>query len=143
MADRVPVVVGLNSTEIPQLADAATVEPQAFAKMRKSPGFVPASETLLTVIEELVPLVSVDDCTELVEPTFTDPNESDVGLTVTLPLVPPGANPESATVCGELVAESLKLSVAVRVPLTVGANTTLAVHVADAARLVPHVLLEI
>lgn len=136
-------MVGLNSTEIPQLADAATVEPQALAKMRKSPGLVPESETLLTVIEELVPLVSVDDCTELVEPTFTEPNEREVGLTVALPLVPPGANPDSATDCGEFVAESLKLSVAVRVPLAIGAKAMLAVQLAEAARLVPHVLLDI
>jgi hypothetical protein len=39
------------------------------------------------------------------------------------------------------VAESLKLSVAVRVPLTVGAKIMLAEQLADAAKVVPHVLL--
>jgi hypothetical protein len=142
-AERVPAVVGLNSTDTPQLAEAATLEPQAFAKIIKSPGLAPASETPLMVIDELVPFVSVEDCAALVEPTFTDPNERDVGLTVTLPLVPPGAKPESATVCGEFVAESAKLSVAVRVPLVTGAKATLAVQLAPAARLLPHVLLVI
>jgi hypothetical protein len=143
VAERVPVVVGLNSTDTPQLAEAARLEPQALAEMRKSPGFVPVSEMPLMVIEELVPLVSVEDWAALVEPTFTDPYERDVGLTVTLPLVPPGANPESATVCGEFVAESVKLRVAVSVPPVTGAKATLAVQLAPAARLLPHVLLVI
>ena len=143
VADRVPVVVGLNSTDTPQLAEAATLEPQALAEMTKSPGFVPVSETLLMVIDELVPLVSVEDCAALIEPTFTDPNERLVGLMLTLPLVPPGAYPERATVCGEFVAESVKLRVAVKVPLVVGAKATFAVQLAPAARLLPHVLLVI
>ena len=98
VAERVPVVVGLNSTDTPQLADAARLEPHAFAEMTKSPGFVPVSEMLLMVIDELVPLLRVEDCAALVEPTFTEPNERLVGLMVTLPVLPPGANPESATV---------------------------------------------
>jgi hypothetical protein len=52
-------------------------------------------------------------------------------------------NPESATVCGLLVAVSVKLRVAVRVPVVVGEKTTVAVQVAEAARLVPQVLLDI
>ena len=51
--------------------------------------------------------------------------------------------PESATVWGLLVAESLKFKVAVRVPVAVGEKTIVAVQAAEAARLVPHVLLEI
>ena len=50
--------------------------------------------------------------------------------------------PDKATVCGLLVPVSAKLSVAVRVPAAVGLNTMVAVQLADAARLVLHVLLE-
>ena len=91
VAERVPVAVGLNSRDTPQLAEAPRLEPQALAEMTKSPGFVPVSAMLLMVIEELVPLVSVEDCAALVEPTLTDPNERLAGLTLTLPLVTAGA----------------------------------------------------
>lgn len=50
-----------------------------------------------------------------------------------------GPAPDSTTVCGLPVAESLNDSVAVRVPLTVGLKTTLAEQVAEAPRLVPQV----
>ena len=49
--------------------------------------------------------------------------------------------PESATTCGLFAAESVKLRVALRVPQAVGLNTTEATQLADAARLVPQVLL--
>ena len=52
-----------------------------------------------------------------------------------------GPEPESVTVCGLPVPESANDKVALRVPLAVGLNTTLAVQVADAARLLPQVLL--
>jgi len=70
------------------------------------------------------------------------PNPRLDGLAVTLPVaaVP---NPESATFCGLLLAESLKLNVAVRVPADSGLNRIVTVQLAAAARLEPHVLLEI
>lgn len=139
VAERLPVVLGLNETEMLQFADAARLVPQVFDEIRKSPAFVPPTLMLLMLIDELVPFVTVVVSAPLVEPTFTVPNESDVGLIVTLPLVPPGAYPDSATVCGLGVAESSKFSVAVRVPLTVGANVMFAVQLAPAARLAPHV----
>jgi hypothetical protein len=54
-------------------------------------------------------------------------------------VVPPA--PESETFCGLFVAESVKLNVAVRVPVAVGLKTMDAVQFAEAARLVPQVLL--
>ena len=54
------------------------------------------------------------------------------------PLAP---RPETATVCGLLPSESLKLSVAVRVPVAVGPKMILAVQLAPAASVEPHVLL--
>lgn len=53
----------------------------------------------------------------------------------------PAPVPESAINCGLPAPESVKFSVAVRVPAAVGLNTTAAVQLVDAARLVPHVLL--
>ena len=60
-----------------------------------------------------------------------------VGLAAT----PPLPMPVSATVCGLLPSESLKLRVAVRVPVAVGPKRILAVQLAPAASAEPHVLL--
>jgi len=72
-------------------------------------------------------------------PTGTDTQLSDVGLTDAVPDVPPGAYPESATVCGLGLAESLKFTVAVSVPLVSGAKMMFAVQLAETARVEPHV----
>jgi hypothetical protein len=63
-----------------------------------------------------------------------------VGFSGEIVSVEEAPEPESATVCGLFAAESVKLRVAVRVPPAVGLNTTEATQLADAARLVPHVL---
>lgn len=99
---------------------------------------MPVIVILLIVTDDPLLFVTVVFCVELVDPTLTLPKEREVGFVVTVP-VPPGAYPDSATPCGELLAESLKASVAVRVPLVVGANATFAVQLAPAARLVPQV----
>jgi len=51
--------------------------------------------------------------------------------------------PERLTACGLLVAESVNVSVALRVPDAEGLKTTLTVHVATGERLVPQVFAEI
>jgi hypothetical protein len=140
VAARDPLTLGLKATEMLQLADAARLVPQVLLEMRKSPGFVPAMATLLIVMDEVDPFFSVAVWVVLVDPTVTEPYESEVGLMVTVPPEPVPV-PDNAAVCGVFVAESLKLSVAVRVPLTVGAKMILAEQLADAARLVPQVLL--
>lgn len=139
-AERDPVALGLNVIEMLHVAAGASVDPHVLLETTKSEAFVPLSVGPTIGTLALVPLVIVALCAELLEPTFTEPNESEVGLIVTKPLVPPGAKPDNETVWGELVAESLKLSVAVRVPATVGAKATFAVQLAPAARLDPHVL---
>src|SRR6266568_3815869 len=136
VAARDPDTVGLKTMLIVQPVDAARLLPHVLLAIVKSPGFVPVKEMLLIVIAELVLLASVAVCDALVEPTLTDPNEKDVGLMETVLLRTPV--PESATVCGLLVAESLKFSVAVRVPVVVGAKVMFAVQLPDAARLLPH-----
>ena len=97
---------------------------------------------LLMLIEVVPLLVSVTAFAALLLPTATETQLKVVGLTDALPppVVPPVPNPESATVCGLGLALSLKFSVAVRVPLTVGANTMPAVQLAETAKLVPQVL---
>lgn len=95
---------------------------------------------LLRLIEVVPLLVRVTALAAPLPPTATDAQLSDVGLTDALPPeVLDGAEPESATVCGLGLAESLKFKVAVLVPLTVGAKMIFTVQVADAARLDPQV----
>ena len=97
---------------------------------------------MLVIVIAAVPLfVSVTGFWPPTPPTGTLVHVRLDGLATTLPvpveLVPV---PESATVCGLLVAVSVKLSVAVRVPVAAGLNRIVAVQLADAARLEPHVL---
>jgi hypothetical protein len=126
----------LNTTEAEQEPAAARLLPHPLLLMLKSPAFVPEMATLLIEMLELVPFVNLADCDALLDPTFTVPNERLDGLTVTLALVP---RPDNATVCGLPLPLSLKSSVAVRVPVVVGAKTMLTVQLDEAARLVPHV----
>lgn len=88
------------------------------------------------------PFVRVATFCPPMPPTGTDTQFRLVGLTDPLPEVDDDPVPLSATVCGLFVAESVKLSVALRAPDAVGLNTTEAPHVPAAARLVPQVLLE-
>ncbi len=142
VAVRVPVAVGLNTTDAVQFPDAARLVPHVLLEMLKSPAFVPPIATFEIVTDALVPFDSVAVCDALLLPTVVEANVSVVGLAVTLPVLP-GAKPVSVTTCGLFVAESVKLSVADRFPDSVGANATLAVQLAEAASVVPHVLEEI
>jgi hypothetical protein len=80
----------------------------------------------------------------LVDPTFTLPNARLPGLAVTDPEPdPPVPVPETETCCGLLGSLSVMVSVAVRVPETVGLNRRVTVQLELPARLDPHVLLKI
>ncbi len=137
-AARDPEAVGLNAIAMVQLADAARLLPQLLLEIKKSPGLVPVTAMLLIVMEEPVPLLKVADCDVLLDPTMTLPNERDVGLMLTAPLIP---NPVSVTVCGLELSESLKFSVAVRVPVVVGAKMMFTVQLVEAASVAPQVWL--
>ena len=134
---RVPAAVGLNTTLAEQLAAAARLAPHVLAEMAKSAAFVPEIVTPFTVMDEPSPFFSVATREALVDPTAVPAKVRLVGLAET-PLVP---RPETATVCGLLLSESLKLSVAVRVPVAVGPKMILTVQLAPAASAEPHVLL--
>jgi hypothetical protein len=97
VAELAPVVVGLNTAVIVQLAEAARLAPQVLDEILKSLAFVPAMVTLLIVIAAALPLVKVAVCGALDDPTVTDPYAKLVGLNVTVPPAPV-AVPESATV---------------------------------------------
>ena len=139
---RVPDAVGLKTTEAVHEADAARVVPHVLLEILKSPAFVPDKPTLLMLIDVEPPLLSVEVCAALVEPTGVTAKVRLVGVTVTADVdVEPV--PESDAVCGLLPAVSEIVKVAVRAPVVVGLNTTVTVQLAEAARLAPQLLAEI
>ena len=118
-----PAAVGVNVTAMLQLAPTATDDPQLFV-VAKLLALVPL-RAMLVMLSALEPvLVSVAVCELLVEPTFWLPNPMLVGET--LALATPAAVPVKDTVWLEavLLALSLMVSVAVRVPAAVGENVT-------------------
>jgi len=142
IALRAPVAVGAKTMLAVQVADAASVVPHVLLKTRKSPGFVPANPMLLIEIE-IVPLFfSVTIFCAPLPPTGTETQLRLVGVTDAVPeeVVPV---PVSTTLCGVLLAESLKFSVALRAPVAFGPKMIFAVQLEDAAREAPQVVLNI
>ena len=140
VAVRVPATVGLKLIDAVQFAPAARLVPHVLLAMLKSPAFVPDSAAPLMVIEVLSPFDNVAVCAALLEPTVVLANVILDGLAVTVPDAPVPF-PVSATVCGLLLAESLKFKVAESAPVALGAKTMFAVQLAEAASDVPQVLL--
>jgi hypothetical protein len=134
-----PVAVGLNSTEIVQLAPTARDVLQVVADFRKAVALFPVKPIVLKVTV-LAPMFSiVTSCAALLDPTAVDPNASDAGEMVTVD----GAAiavPFRGTSCGEPVALSAMESDAVLAPVAVGLNSTEIVQFAPIARDVPHVV---
>src|SRR5438270_12419178 len=87
----------------------------------------------------LVPLFTFTAFGVLQEPTFCDPNVKLLGVTVKCEELEAPV-PVSDTFCGLLEAESVSVSVPVRVPPAVGVKVTLTVQLAPAARLLPQLL---
>jgi hypothetical protein len=138
VAARLPEAEGLNTILAEHEPAGEILVPQVLLEMEKSPEFVPVIAMLLMESSVLPPLDKETDCAELLEPTLTVAKESAAGLAVRV-LVAAVPVPESVTVCGLPLAESSKLSVAVLLPVVVGAKTTFTVQLADAARLFPQV----
>ena len=141
-ATRVPIAVGLKTSVTVHDAPAANVAPQVFFEMLKSPGSVLVRAMLLIGTAAEPMLVSVANFGAPPTPTDTRAQLIVDGLTVRFPA---GAIPvpDRATVCGLLLAESVTLRVAVRVPAAAVLKRIVAVQLACAARLDPQVLLEI
>jgi len=133
----VPVEVGAKVTDIVHDAPAASDGPQRLAS-ENWPGLVPPSAAPLIVSVVEPPLVRVTTRGALAVLTAWFPNASDVGETVTGPLLLP--LPESGTVCGLPGALLAMLSVAERVPAAVGVKVTVIVHEAPAASVDPQVV---
>ena len=87
----------------------------------------------------LVPLFTFTACGVLLLPTFCELNVKLVGVTVNCGELEAPV-PVSDTFCGLLEAESVSVSVPVRVPPAVGVKVTLTVQLAPAARLPPQLL---
>jgi len=139
LATRVPAASGLNTTLTEQLAETARLVPQVLLEIVKSAEFVPVTEMLLSEMEAPLSFFKEVDNAALLEPTFTAPNERADGVA----LAPDVPVPDSVTVCGLPLPVSLKLRVAVRLPVVVGAKTILTVQLADAPKLVPQVFVKI
>jgi hypothetical protein len=139
VAVRVPVAVGVKVTAMLQLDEGARVAPQVLLAIAKSPALAPEMAMLFTVNAAVPPLVNVTVCGELVEPTACRAKDRLVGFTLAVSMAPV---PESATVCGLVLAPSVKIRLATRAPNADGVNAMPTVQLAAGARLVPHVLLE-
>jgi hypothetical protein len=138
IAARVPVAVGPKTMFTLQLAAVARVAPQVLLKIAKSPGFAPLKLKPLMLMAAPLPLVRVTVFCPLLFPMATAAQLRLEGDTE--PALVDDPEPERATVCGLLVAESTKVRFAVRAPAAPGLKTMLTAHVADTAREVPQVL---
>src|SRR5579863_5638864 len=127
---RAPEAVGVKTTEIAQLAPAATLLPQVFVWL-KSP-----LAAMLAIESAAVPvLVSVTTCAALDVPTFWLPKLRLVGLKLIPGVAVPV--PVSPTVCGLPVALSVTVMAPERVPAAVGLKTTEIAQLAPEATLLP------
>src|SRR5580698_9159715 len=83
-AVRVPVAVGLNSTEIVQLAPEARVVPHVAADARNDVALVPSIDSEVKVRAVVLVFFTVTTCTADVEPSGVDAKVSADGETVTV-----------------------------------------------------------
>ena len=126
-----PLLFGLKVTLIAQLAPGAILVPQVFVWLNW-----PVTAMLLMVRVPVPVFVSVTVWALLVVKTTWVEKVRLVGESVTAGCVPA---PVRATVCGLLAELSVVVSVAVRVPDSVGVNVTLVAQLAPAATELPQV----
>lgn len=136
-AERVPVADGVKLMLTEQLAEPARLEPQVLAAMVKSEALAPEMAMLAILIGAAPPLVSVTDCSELVEPTAIAVKVNVPGSTLAFAARPV---PDNITVCGLFAAESLNVRMALRAPAPDGVKATLTVQFEEEARAVPQVV---
>jgi hypothetical protein len=139
VALRLPGAVGVNVTETVQFAPAAKLLPQALVSA-KSPGLVPVIATPAIVSDPVPELVKVTVCALAVTPTFVLLNGTTAGESPAAGT--PVPVPVRETVCvvpDTLLALSVIVTVAMRVPEAVGVNDTEMVQLVPAVRVAPHV----
>jgi hypothetical protein len=139
VAVRVPAAVGVNVMLIVQLPPAATELPQVVVS-GKSPGLSPVTIKLVMPKRVLPLFVKLTVCAGLLVPTSWLPK---VRVEGERPI--PGAVPVPVrlSVWGLLAALSVNVTEAVRAPAALGANETVSVHCAEAAREEPQLLLTV
>ena len=136
VALRAPVAVGVKVTLIVQFAPLAKVEGLSGQVLvcPKSPGLVPVKPMLVMVSGTPLVFESVTAVAALEAPTLMFPND---GTGEGERPGSPVPSPDTAAVCGLLLALSVTVSVALRVPAAVGVNVTSIEQLAPAARLAP------
>jgi len=137
-----PTAVGLNSTEIVQLAAAANDVVQVVADFTYEVVPVPVKLIVPSVTADTLVFFTVTTCAAVVDPTVVEAKVRVVGETVTVS----GAAtpvPVSETSCGEPVALSATESEAVSAPAAAGLNSTEIVQLAEAASDVVHVVADL
>jgi hypothetical protein len=127
-----PATVGLNSTEIVQLAAAASDVVQVVADFIYEVAPVPVNPIVPNVTADTLVFFTVTTCAAVVEPTVVEANVSAVGATVTVRAAATPV-PVMATSCGVPVALSAMDNDAGSDPATVGLNSTEIVQLAAAA----------
>ncbi len=131
-----PAALGEKVTVIVQDPPAATLVPQVVVRA-KSAEFVPVTVMLVTVKAAFPVFFNVMAVPVLVVPICLTPNAMEAGVNVRLSNAPVPVRP---TVCGLPVALSVIVTFAALDPEAVGANVTLIVHLALAAKLDPQLL---
>jgi uncharacterized protein YihD (DUF1040 family) len=142
LAVSVPATVGLNSTEMVQLAAAASEVAQVVADLTNEVALVPVKVSDVSVTAVVPVFLIVTTCAGVVKPTVVDAKVKLVGESVTVS----GAAiavPFSVTTCGVPVALSATESDAVRAPATVGLNSIETVQLAPAASEVVQVVADL
>jgi hypothetical protein len=101
-----PATVGLNSTELVQLAPPARVIEQVVPVSKNEVAFVPVIALAAEKVAVVVPVfLMVMTCAVVVVPRIVEANVSDVGVKLSVGMASPV--PLSATVCAPPVALSL------------------------------------
>jgi len=135
-----PTAVGLNSTEMVQLAEAARDVVQVVADFTYEDAPVPVNPIVPSVTAETLVFFTVTTCAAVVDPTVVEANVRVVGDTVTVNAAAVAPVPVSATLCGEPVALSVKEIVPVAEPAAAGLKSTETVQVAPAANVLAQVV---
>lgn len=123
-----------------QVALAARLAPQELDEMAKSLALAPVMGLPVMVMADDPLFLSATIRELLVWPTTKPPNEMLDGDAVAVPAVELAPAPERVTDCGLLLPLSVKVRVAVRVPVVAGAKVMLTVQLVDAASEDPQVV---
>jgi hypothetical protein len=101
---------------------AAIEEPQVLPVMVKSPGLVPVKPKLVKLAVPEPPAFTLKVLVAAAEPTVCEAHDSEDGLNVIVVVGGGVPVPVRATFCGLLLAPSVMVRFAVRVPVAVGAK---------------------